>query len=255
MTIFEVKPLTDEPVGSPQLPPGYWKDLERCANVEFIRAQVEGQKIDNRTADALATTATISAEREINTVKWEQASNSRNREYHFTDQVGPDSVSAAVDTFSRWDRLDSQSEEAGETPKRSYKFVICSAGGSVVHGMKLYSTLKAIAGKRDLTTVASGICASMATVLHQTGTRRIIEPGCSYLIHDVSGDSGGSLGQMQDAMEWMNALNAELHKALAEKSNMTVEEVAALGKRRDAWFMPTQVVEMGLADEIGYAIH
>lgn len=231
------------------------KDLKLAASaakLAFLEAQTAGQLIDNRTADALATTAEISATREINTSKWENASNSRNREYHFTEIVGPDSVAAAVDTISRWDRLDTMVDD-GEP--RSYKFVICSAGGSVIHGMKLYSTLKAIANKRPLTTVASGLCASMATVLHQTGTRRIIEPGCSYLIHDVSGDSSGSLGSMQDAMEWMNKLNSSLHVALAEKAKLSVEEIAALGKRRDGWFMPEEVVAMGLADEIGYTIH
>lgn len=174
------------------------------------------------------------------------ASNGRNRSYHFTDNVTSDTVEAAVDIINRWQRLDGDDG-------RPYRFVICSPGGNVIAGMKLYSTLKAIAAKRPLITVASGICASMATVLHQAGTHRIIEPGCSYMIHDVSGEVFGSITNMQDTMDWLNKLNHQLHVCLAEKAKVSIEEIAALAKRRDSWYMPDEVIEMGLADEIGYA--
>jgi ATP-dependent protease ClpP protease subunit len=95
----------------------------------------------------------------------------------------------------------------------------------------------------------------MATVIHQAGTLRVIEPGCSYLIHDVSGESFGSLGNMQDTMDWLNKLNAMLHRALAAKAKITLAEVAELGKRRDGWFMPEEILGFGLADTIGYAFN
>jgi len=101
--------------------------------------------------------------------------------------------------------------------------------------------------------VASGVCASMATIIHQAGTKRVIEPGCSYMIHDVSGEVMGSLANMQDTMDWLAKLNSNLHEHLAEKSHKSVDEIAELSKRRDSWYMPAEVVEMGFADEIGYA--
>lgn len=124
----------------------------------------------------------------------------------------------------------------------------------MISGMKLYSTLKSIAATRTIVTVASGICASMATVIHQAGTQRLVEPGCSYMIHDVSGEVFGSIGNMQDQMDWLNKLNHQLHRALAEHSNLSIDEIAELSKRRDSWYMSEEVVEMGLADRIGYAI-
>lgn len=217
------------------------------AEAEYFKAKTIGQEVDNMTAQALARSAGIAVAREELKENWDAASNGRNRVYHFTDSVTSDSVEAAVDVLNRWQRLDTTN------PEREYRFVICSPGGSVVSGMKLYSTLKAIAHKRPMVTVASGVCASMATIIHQAGNHRIIEPGCSYMIHDVSGEMFGSLATMQDTMDWLSKLNSTLHKHLAEKANMSVEEIAALSKRRDSWFMPEEVVEMGLADEIGYA--
>lgn len=216
------------------------------AEALYFDSQTKGQEIDNETAAALAISAQIALGRETLKERWDSASNGRNRSYHFTDNVTSDTVEAAVDVLNRWDRLD-------HADQRPYRFVICSGGGNVISGMKLYSTLKAIAIKRPLITVASGICASMATVIHQTGTKRIIEPGCSYMIHDVSGELFGSIANMQDTMKWLEKLNNQLHVCLAEKSKMTVTEIAELGKRQDSWFMPEEIVELGLADEIGYA--
>lgn len=217
----------------------------RRAQASWYKAQTDGQVIDNVTARALADSAILALGRENLKEQWEGASNGRNRSYHFTDNIGGDTVEAAVDVLNRWQRIDKDNQNP-------WRFVICSGGGNVIHGMKLYSTLRAIAEKRPLITVASGICASMATVIHQTGTLRLIEPGCSYMIHDVSGEVFGSITNMQDTMDWLNKLNSQLHKCLAEKAKLSVAEIAELAKRRDSWYMPEEVVEMGLADEIGY---
>lgn len=238
----------DQPAAAPVKPSELKAMAEAqraAAEARYFDAQTKGQEIDNQTATALATSAQIALGRESLKERWDAASNGRNRSYHFTDSVTSDTVEAAVDVFNRWDRLDQD--------ERPYRFVICSGGGNVIAGMKLYSTLKAIARKRPLITVASGICASMATVLHQTGTRRVIEPGCSYMIHDVSGEVFGSIGNMQDTMKWLEKLNNQLHVCLAEKSKMSVAEIAELGKRQDSWFMPSEIIELGLADEIGFA--
>lgn len=218
------------------------------AKARYYEAQADGQLIDNETAGALATSAKIATHREEMKEVWEGASNGRNRAYHFTDVVDGDNVDRAVDVLNRWQRLD-----AGH-PERPWRFIICSGGGSVTAGMKLYATLKSVAAQRPLITVASGFCASMATVIHQTGTLRLIEPGCSYMIHDVSGNVDGALGNMQDTMKWLEKLNHQLHIALAEKSVKTIEEIAEMSRRQDSWFMPEEVVEAGFADRIGYAM-
>lgn len=220
--------------------------FKATAEGEFFRAQTIGQEIDNRTAAALAASAEIALSREQLKDRWDAASNGRNRVYHFTDEVTPDSVEQTVDVLNRWSRLD-------KNDNRPWKFVICSPGGTIISGMKLYSTLKAVGQQRQLITVATGLCASMATVLHQAGTKRVIEPGCSYMIHDVSGQTLGNVSSMQDTIDWLNKLNRQMHIILAERSHKSVDEIAATSKRKDAWFMPEEVLEWGLADEIGYA--
>lgn len=218
------------------------------AEAAYYEAKTHGQQVDNHTASLLSQSAEIALGREVLKSEWDAASNGRNRVYHFTDSIGENSVDACVDVFNRWQRLDK------DDLKVEYRLILCSPGGSVVSGMKLYSTIKSIAEKRNVVTVASGLCASMATVIHQAGSERVIEPGCSYMIHDVSGAVDGKLTDMQDSMDWFKRLNEMLHGKLAEKSKLTEAEIAELSKRRDSWHMPADVVDMGFADRIGYAI-
>lgn len=231
---------------SPRVGVGSAKDAFYAAQAEFFLSQTRGQEIDNRTAEVLAASAEIALMRERRKESWDNASNGMNRLYQFTDEVNSQTVDQAVDVLNRWQRLDADNSNP-------WRFVICSGGGDVVSGMKLYSTLKNAGHNREVITVASGMCASMATVIHQAGTTRLIEPGTSYLIHDVSGITGGSLGSMIDTVTWLKMLNAQLHSCLAEKSNLTIEQIAHLSDRKDSWFMPEEVVEKGLADAIGFA--
>lgn len=228
--------------------PSVARDQKYFAEAEYFKAQTAGQRIDNTVAEALAESAKIALQRELRKEVWDDASDSRHRVYQLVDDIDSASVGAALDVLTRWERIDA------DNPDREWVFVICSSGGNVVAGIKLYALLKSLSAKRKITTVASGMCASMATVIHQAGTHRVIEPGTSYLLHDVSGGMQGNISNMQDTMAWLKMINHRLHIALAEKSKKSIEEIEKLCERRDAWFMAEDVVEMGLADSIGYAL-
>lgn len=217
----------------------------RYAQAAYFKAQTAGQEIDNLTATALATSAEIALGREQLKERWDAASNGRNRVLNFTDAVGSTSVEASIDVLSRWQRIDGDDG-------RPWRFVICSGGGNVVFGMKLFSTLQSIGRTRPIITVASGICASMATVIHQAGTTRLVEPGCSYMIHDVSGEAEGKITDMEDTMAYMKMINHKLHEILANRSGINIKEIEKMGNRKDSWFMPEEVVRKGFADAIGF---
>ena len=212
--------------------------------------EAEGQQLDNIMATALGTTSQIAVEREQRKLSWEKASDGYNRVLHFTDDVTIKTATNAIDVISRWHRIDN---ERGN-PTRPYSIVLCTGGGDVFAGVKLYSVIQAIAQYRPILTVASGVCASMGTIIHQAGTHRLIEPGCSYLIHEISGGMGGTLGSMRDTTEWMTKLNQQLYAILAIRSTLTEEEIMERSKRRDFWLVPEEVIEMGFADQMGYGI-
>jgi ATP-dependent protease ClpP protease subunit len=221
-----------------------------AARVALINAQVAGQEYDNRMAAALAATAELAASRDSLRNRWDLAGPAHQRVYYFAGEVNSNSSLAAIDVISRWERLDIEDG----LDDRPYRKVLCSPGGDVIHGFQLYSFLKGLSSRRRLTISASGICASMATIIHQAASDdcRIVEPGCSYLLHEVSGGVGGRLDTVTDTADWMRKLNQNMYNIFAERSSHSAEEIEEKVSRREKFLTPEEVIEWGLADRIEY---
>jgi ATP-dependent protease ClpP protease subunit len=216
------------------------------AETRQLNAAADATEHDANTSMLMAESAKLAHSRDLERAEWDNAGPLDRRIFHFTDSIGQGSVASAIDLFEHWDKIDSDNGQ----PNRPYEIVITSGGGSVIHGFKLHSFLKNIAKTHPLTTVASGICASMATVIHQAGTNRVIETGCSYLIHDPSGAAMGSAGDMEDTTAWILSLKTRIHNILAERAKLTSEEIAEKSSRRE-WFLDdVEVLGFSLADEI-----
>lgn len=220
------------------------------AKVELLKAQTIGQQFDNRMSAALAATAEIAANRDERQSRWELAAASHRRIYYFGGEIGASTALSAIDTLGRWEQMD---REDGLTD-RPYKILLCSPGGDVVHGYQLFSYLRGLAERRTLTISASGLCASMATIIHQAASDgcRVVEPGCSYLLHEVSGGVGGRFDSIADTADWMKQLNENMYEIFAERSPYDAEEIKQRVSRREKFLTPAEVVEWGLADRIEY---
>lgn len=220
------------------------------AKVQLISAQTEGQQLDNKLAEALSITAKLATDKEVLRAQWDAAAPSMHRIYYLAGPIEPKSVAEMIDTLSRWDRMDNESGNSD----REYRLIITSPGGEVTYGYQAYSYLKGLASRRPLTISAAGICASMATIIHQAASdgRRIIEPGCTYLLHDVSGGVGGRYDSIVDTTEWMKQLNTQMHRIFAERGTKTEEEIAAATSRREKFLSVEEVIEWGLADKVEY---
>ena len=216
------------------------------AETRKANAEADATEFDAETSRLMAQSADLAHVRDLDRWKWDQAGDIENRILHFTDTVTPGTAAAAIDVLSRWDRIDA---EAGRTDE-PYEIQLCSPGGHVVAGFKLYAYIKNLAKRRPVRTVATGMCASIATVIHQAGSERLIEDGCSYMIHDPSGQSVGTLGDLEDTTKWMQMIKARMHQILAERSNLTIEEIADKSSRRDWWFFDDEAVVFGFADEV-----
>lgn len=221
-----------------------------AAKVALLRAQTEGQKLDNKLAESLSITATLATEKEVLRSQWDKAGPGMHRIYYLAGDIDKGTVGTMIDALSRWDRIDN---EAG-LGNREYRLIITSHGGEVTYGFQAYSYLKGLATRRPLTISAAGVCASMATILHQAASqgRRVIEPGCTYLLHEVSGQAVGRSDSIVDTTEWMKQLNIQMHRIFAERSHKTEEEIAVAVSRREKFLSADEVIEWGLADKIEY---
>lgn len=216
------------------------QDLQAIKMEEEIRAA----RADANLAETLAAAARLAHAKDVRRWEFETAGDADNRVFRFPTSVNQESVSSAIDTLSRWDRLDA------ERPDRTYEFVLTSPGGMIMPGVSLYNFLLRLAKRRPLITVASGFCASMATVIHQAGTKRLIESGTSYLIHDASGSAYGDVSSLRDQADWMDRINRDLHRFLSQRSKLSVDEIGERAKRRDWTLTAEETVELGFADDL-----
>src|SRR3972149_1537627 len=102
--------------------------------------------------------------------------------------------------------------------------IINSSGGLVETGFAIYEFLTSL--KKPITTIISGKCASMATIIALTGTKRQVVKGSEFLIHNpwinnVSGDAS-------QLAEMSAAIKAEEDKMIALYSKVTGSSVKGI---------------------------
>lgn len=172
----------------------------------------------------------------------EEQSNLKHRVYPFTESVSASSVKQCIHELDLWHRQD---------PSQPIEIIFTSPGGSVVDGLALFDHIKYLQSKgTDINTVALGMAASMAGILLQAGTKRIIGKEAWLMIHEVSFGAGGKIGEVEDTTEWVKAVQRRVLAIFAERSNLTVKQLDARWKRKDWWIDSDEAMKLGLVDEV-----
>lgn len=170
------------------------------------------------------------------------SSNTQNRFYDFVGPVSADSTERAMQTLSRWKRQSSD----------PITIRISSPGGNVLDGLALYDFIVGLKNSGiEVKTVVLGVAASMAAVLLQAGSTRVVGPNARILIHEVSGGSQGKLSDLKDEAKFFESLNDQLYTILAERAKMSSKEIATKAKRVDWWLGASEVIAKGFADQLG----
>ncbi len=129
------------------------------------------------------------------------------------------------------------------------QLIINSPGGYVTSGFAIYDTLKSL--KSPVSTVCSGLAASMASILLSAGEkgRRFIEPHAQVMIHQPSGGARGQASNIEiQAREIIKTrtLSAEI---LATNCSQTVDKVLK-DFDRDYWMNAQESIEYGIVDGV-----
>jgi len=129
------------------------------------------------------------------------------------------------------------------------QLIINSPGVYVTSGFAIYDTLKSL--KSPVSTVCSGLAASMASILLSAGEkgRRFIEPHAQVMIHQPSGGARGQASNIEiQAREIIKTrtLSAEI---LATNCSQTVDKVLK-DFDRDYWMNAQESIEYGIVDGV-----
>ena len=173
----------------------------------------------------------------------------------------------SYDIFSRLlnDRIIMLSEEVNDTtaslivaqllyleaqdPDKDIQFYINSPGGSVTSGLAIYDTMQYI--KPDVSTICTGMAASMAAVLLVAGKegKRSALPHSRVMIHQPMGGAQGQASDIEITAREIQKLKKELYTIIADHSHTDFDKVWA-DSDRDYWMTAQEAKEYGMIDEV-----
>ncbi|MEQ1796780.1 MAG: ATP-dependent Clp protease proteolytic subunit [Lacibacter sp.] len=132
---------------------------------------------------------------------------------------------------------------------RDIQMYINSPGGSIYAGLGIYDTMQYITP--DVSTITTGIAASMGAVLMCAGTKgkRTALKHSRIMLHQPYGGAGGQATDIQIMVNEVKKLKVELYEIIAYHSEQTYDKVKE-DSDRDFWMTASEAKEYGLVDEV-----
>lgn len=155
-------------------------------------------------------------------------------------------------TLTVYNEVTQETEEVGKQitalSKKSQEpivILINSPGGSVLSGEKVVSAIEA--SRADVYTVCTGVCASMAAIIHAYGTKRLATDRAVLMYHDAATMLGGRISEM---LNLLNLIRRKLDKTnhyIANRSKLSYQELLSL-EANNFWIDSEDAMEKGLVD-------
>lgn len=229
---------------------------EVAANVALAQAQADKEAAEaeslraearKKTAEALvAETNAKKASFDLLKAEYEESKRLASDEFHhiyrFRGQVDGSTVGKCLAQLSTWHRLD---------PKSDIEIVFSSPGGSILDGFELFDYIQFLKQEGHyVVTSTQGMAASMAGVLLQAGNKRVMGKSAWLLIHEASFGTGGSVGQVEDTVEWVKMMQDRILDIFAERSVMSRRDIRKNWTRKDWWMGAETALKHGFVDEL-----
>src|ERR1035437_10225738 len=132
---------------------------------------------------------------------------------------------------------------------RDIQMYINSPGGSVYAGLGIYDTMQFVSP--DVSTICTGIAASMAAVLMAAGApgKRTALKHARIMMHQPSAGAMGQASDVEITVNEVRKVKQELYEVLSTHTGQTVEKVAK-DCNRDYWMTAPEAKDYGLVDEV-----
>ena len=134
-------------------------------------------------------------------------------------------------------------------PGKDVSIYINSPGGMVYAGLGIYDTMQYISS--DVSTICTGMAASMASVLLVAGTKgkRFALRHSRVMIHQPMGGAQGQASDIEITAREILKLKKELYEIISTHSGQPFEKVEA-NSDRDYWMTSAEAVEYGMIDKV-----
>ena len=134
-------------------------------------------------------------------------------------------------------------------PGKDVSIYINSPGGSVYAGLGIYDTMQYISS--DVSTICTGMAASMAAVLPVAGEKgkRFALRHSRVMIHQPMGGAQGQASDIEITAREIQKLKKELYTIIADHSGQPFDKVER-DSDRDYWMTAQEAKEYGMIDEV-----
>jgi len=132
---------------------------------------------------------------------------------------------------------------------RDIQIYINSPGGSVYAGLGIYDTMQYL--KPDISTICTGMAASMAAVLLCAGAKdkRFALPHARIMIHQPMGGTQGQASDIEIEAKEIQKLKKELFEIISIHSGQSFDQVWK-DSDRDYWMIAQEAKDYGMIDEV-----
>lgn len=138
-----------------------------------------------------------------------------------------------------------------ENPEKDIQLYINSPGGSVTAGLGIYDIMQFV--KCDITTICTGLAASMGSLLLMAGTKgkRYVLPNSKIMIHQplLQGGLSGQASDIEIHAKELIKTKEHLTKIYEKHTDMDYKFLVG-AMDRDNFMDPHKAKELGLIDKI-----
>lgn len=141
------------------------------------------------------------------------------------------------------------SDLSGKDPKSPITMYVNSPGGSVLAGLAIYDVMRSI--EAPITTIGTGMQASMGSILLVAGDERKMTRNSKYMIHQPLSGNGQStqLTDIEIGADFTNRLKEDLVDIYVRHTGLNHQYWNTV-LNRDTWLTADQAKEMGVISEI-----
>lgn len=134
-------------------------------------------------------------------------------------------------------------------PGKDISLYINSPGGSVYAGLGIYDTMQFI--QSDVSTICTGMAASMAAVLLVAGQKdkRFALKHSRVMIHQPMGGISGQASDIEITSREILKLKKELYTIISDHSGQPYDKVYA-DSDRDYWMTAAEAKDYGMIDKV-----
>ena len=134
-------------------------------------------------------------------------------------------------------------------PGKDISIYINSPGGLVYAGLGIYDTMQYISS--DVSTLCTGLAASMASVLLCAGTsgKRFALPHSRVMLHQPLGGCSGQESDIAITAKEIKTLKKELYTIISDHSGQPIKKIEKDGDR-DYWMTAAGAKDYGMIDDV-----